>query len=812
MRLLLDKSASVLGPDGEPWISQNGTADRSPQGMLAVDARAVAKSFEHFVGSFQDSIFGLDDPASFRTGHPFKNHAWVYAAAMAIAVNLVQARFGVVRETEDETIRRQARCKRAGVGYRPRAGGLRTAIERHLSRMPRRRGMVMRGVEPFPEHPFTPVLTKPNSLMTQVDLVMAIAIWMSIRGEVGLLMLSESGKPLEFGEVPAEIWPINPKAYTPVVVQNRLVGWSMRVPKGVGLGSDMKRITLGLNELVQIRYYNPFDPFRGLSPLTAAVGNIEMDQLASQHNRTAIKRGANPGGVLMDRSKQGLFATRKDREEFEQRVEQRVAGPENNRRLLVLDGSLEFVKIGMTPQEMEHHDTMKWDREAILATLRVPKSVVSVTDDLNYSIQISQDFNFWDKCLLPLARIVEDALDGTLFAPETDDVMGAFDLSAIQALRVGVADQVKIATELTSEKLHVPPRTAFEVVGLEVPEYVGDDVALVSGMVTTLEQALEPPAPPPPPSDTGDPGAEEPEDGEDPVDGDPGGPPPPPRPNAIATPRRIRALGTEIGKSRNRRLWSSFIRSVHTPIETATQVRWGQWVREERRAQLALFDQRTRDAGATLHDRVTRVDSSFSVEAVLVDIALLQQRLGGRFRPLYAAALEEVFRFTVDTDLGGVPVFEFTDPRLMAFFDERQRRLVGQVPATLQRQLRTSLAEGVRASETIKQLRARVTEVFGVSASPAKTLQVARTETGGFANGARDVMFAAQGFVEEAWVNALDEHVREDHVTFGAAGPQARGFNYLTLVRDQGVLEYPHDPRAPAKQVINCRCMKRPVR
>ncbi len=57
----------------------------------------------------------------------------------------------------------------------------------------------------------------------------------------------------------------------------------------------------------------------------------------------------------------------------------------------------------------------------------------------------------------------------------------------------------------------------------------------------------------------------------------------------------------------------------------------------------------------------------------------------------------------------------------------------------------------------------------------------------------------------------MDERVRADHVTLGGEEHPV-GFNFATLIQSTGILEFPLDPRAPAEQVINCRCALIPTR
>jgi hypothetical protein len=72
-------------------------------------------------------------------------------------------------------------------------------------------------------------------------------------------------------------------------------------------------------------------------------------------------------------------------------------------------------------------------------------------------------------------------------------------------------------------------------------------------------------------------------------------------------------------------------------------------------------------------------------------------------------------------------------------------------------------------------------------------------------------MFRAQGFGKHEWVSAGDENVRDSHVTYGAAGPQDIGFNFMTLTGGGGVLRHPGDVEAPVGETVNCRCLAVPI-
>ncbi|MFB7337765.1 phage minor head protein [Streptomyces adustus] len=122
------------------------------------------------------------------------------------------------------------------------------------------------------------------------------------------------------------------------------------------------------------------------------------------------------------------------------------------------------------------------------------------------------------------------------------------------------------------------------------------------------------------------------------------------------------------------------------------------------------------------------------------------------------------------------------------------------------------LSEGVEAGEDIEQLRARLREAFSREAAnlgDAREESIARTEAGRAWNSA--VLGAAQAVegpdrpIVKQWVTRHDSRVRHDH---SQADGQLRLLDETFTIG--GVeMQAPHDPTAPAGQVVNCRCVLR---
>lgn len=130
-------------------------------------------------------------------------------------------------------------------------------------------------------------------------------------------------------------------------------------------------------------------------------------------------------------------------------------------------------------------------------------------------------------------------------------------------------------------------------------------------------------------------------------------------------------------------------------------------------------------------------------------------------------------------------------------------RLAG-VGDTLWRNIRDDLARTIEAGATNEAIKERVRGLGRFSEFRAD--MIARTETMiAFSNGNYEASLALgeSGPVEKVWLATLDGRTREDHA-------QANG-TYVAFSQPfivGGVpMRGPHDPNAPAEQIIQCRCV-----
>jgi hypothetical protein len=340
----------------------------------------------------------------------------------------------------------------------------------------------------------------------------------------------------------------------------------------------------------------------------------------------------------------------------------------------------------------------------------------------------------------------------------------------------------------------MPPKTAFEVLGLEVTEYEGDDVALIPLSFIRVQDVFGAPFA----DDEGFDGLDEVDEVEDePPELPPKDKPPeepskePKEPIAHFTPKR---------KAHNTAHIQRGFLLVEFKYERLMRPRYRKWVREERKKALAILDkQKAMKAG----------DSA--LDSILPSLLGSQNDLHNEVRPLYPTATDAIYKFSLD-EMGN-PVFEIDDPRIVKYWENRAKMFSKTVSKTVFNNLKQTLTEGIKAGESLQALKLRVAGVYDISASSAKVLTVTRTETAGLMNGVRNEMFELQGFEKKIWSTSGDEDVRTDHVIFGRAGAVDKSFDYATIatVALGGSLLHPGDPNGVAGQIINCRCCETPA-
>ena len=138
-----------------------------------------------------------------------------------------------------------------------------------------------------------------------------------------------------------------------------------------------------------------------------------------------------------------------------------------------------------------------------------------------------------------------------------------------------------------------------------------------------------------------------------------------------------------------------------------------------------------------------------------------------------------------------------------AYQMQATNRLRG-VGETMWNDVKQIVARGVQAGENTEELKERIERVTAFSEYRADT--IARTETIAAYNGGNAASAEALGDfgpTEKVWLAGIDARTRPTHVE---ANGQTVPFSSPFIVG--GVeMQRPHDPTAPAREVVSCRCI-----
>ena len=262
----------------------------------------------------------------------------------------------------------------------------------------------------------------PNKNMSRFDLWKQTCAWWSLDGEAFWW----------FGEnyvcgIPKEIFILNPRCMQHVVNEGKITKW-IYTEEGSG-----RPIVILPDEVIHFKDWNPWNVYRGVSPLVSLGLEVEQDLLAAKQNTGLLKEGGVPKGLL--KTDQVLTETEA---EILARTWDKKYGHGMKNRVAVLGKGTEYQPLTFSPDVLKLYDMKKWNLYTLLAKYGIPPRVANIQDSkssLSGTDTDSQHRAFWNYTLIPLLKNFEEVLEVQLFRrfelPET----GIFNLESIPELQ-----------------------------------------------------------------------------------------------------------------------------------------------------------------------------------------------------------------------------------------------------------------------------------------------------------------------------------------------------------------------------------------
>ncbi|NUQ95669.1 MAG: phage portal protein [Streptomyces sp.] len=172
---------------------------------------------------------------------------------------------------------------------------------------------------------------------------------------------------------PMSLWQVRPDRMEPVPDREKfLAGFIYTGPSG-------ERVPLQPNEVIQIKYPNPFDPYHGLGPIQALLVDIDAAKYSAQWNRNYFLNSATPGGVIQ-------VDKRLDDDEWNElnnRWREAHRGIGAAHRVAILEQGAEWVPNAHSMKDMDFANLRDVSRDVMREAFAMHKAILGTVEDVN---------------------------------------------------------------------------------------------------------------------------------------------------------------------------------------------------------------------------------------------------------------------------------------------------------------------------------------------------------------------------------------------------------------------------------------------
>src|SRR5258706_12141765 len=310
--------------------------------------------------------------------------------------------------------------------------------------------------------PLVDLFNRPHPQLTRFGFWELYISWLCLRGEVFVV-------PVQVSRSERRLLVLSPDHFQHVVQDHELVGWRY---SGFGSQAPLESQVFLPDEVLHDKIPNPFNPWRGMSPLTVAMLAAETDYASAQFMK----------GMMINNADSGVIACMDEQLSPEQR-EQLLAALRSRKRHagtadrpLLLWGKIRIERATPTSADLQFLENRKFNRQEICAIFGVPQELLGFTEDANRSVSDSARLNFIEHRVAPLCERIEAALAPEIkrFGPAVNGFFDIDSLPIMQSARRGRAD---IAAKLF--QMGIPFNDINRALDLGFPDYAWGNVGYV---------------------------------------------------------------------------------------------------------------------------------------------------------------------------------------------------------------------------------------------------------------------------------------------------------------------------------------------
>lgn len=549
--------------------------------------------------------------------------------------------------------------------------------------------------------------------------------------------------------------------------QQELIGWDY---------SDGKiKESFSPEEILHVDFFNPYNKWRGLSPLCAAMFSVEIDDAARQFDKSILRNGSAPGGTIETEQAYSKPADERIKEDWKKRH----SGEQKAGKIAVMWNGMKYKQITLTQKEVQYIEQKKMSRTEICAVYKVPPIEVGLFEDASFNNAREQVRMFWTTTLIPEMESVADDINTNFLDKGKTGLELRWDYSVIPELQQNLEEKIKQAESLW--KMGVPLDAINEKIelGFDTGKWPWAKSWWIPLSLRPAEETIESIENPPVAPALPEPVEEEPEEDEE-ISED--------------AEKDYQIFVDNIGSrmkdvAAERRLffiWRNFILQTD-PIYRGYRKVLEKFFFELRSEVLSNFFSEVEE----LNFKKKGLEDS-----QLFDFEEDLKKLMALSTPFFEDAIIKGGNLVLE-EIGVAGAFELVNSNTINFLNQNVTFLKG-ILTSYNEEIREVLSAGVEEGLPIKDIAENLTHKLNIVKSRAK--RIARTEINGAANAGRVFAMDDNGIEEHQWLNSFDAKVRELHL-----------IDQIVKVGEEFSLglKWPGDKTgsgSSAGNIINCRC------
>jgi HK97 family phage portal protein len=242
--------------------------------------------------------------------------------------------------------------------------------------------------------PLVDFYARPHPQINRFEYWELRVIWLMLRGECFRVPRFDSA-----GRLKAVVL-LDPARFQHLVEDNQLVGWRyVDHSRNTPLSSQVF-----LPEEVWFeKLPNPFDFWRGMSPLGVAATAAGLDYAAALFMKGIMENNGEAGAVV--RTSEQLDPEQREQILAALRDRKRRAGTAD--QPVFLWGGAEVMKPTLSSSDLQFLENRRFSRSEICAAFGVPEEVITTTNNAKYDVMAGARLNFIENRVIPLCRRLE---------------------------------------------------------------------------------------------------------------------------------------------------------------------------------------------------------------------------------------------------------------------------------------------------------------------------------------------------------------------------------------------------------------------